>query len=62
MAMVTVEMNLNQPIKLTKAQQQELLEASMRPIVIDEECPEITPELIGKRFIRVDRYRKANAV
>ena len=62
MAMVTVEINPEQPIKLTKAQQQELLEASMRPIVIDEECPEITPELIGKRFIRADRHREAKVV
>lgn len=62
MKTVTVEMDLNKPYELTKEQLAELEEAAKRPITFDEDCPEITPELIGKRFIRVDRHKEKPAI
>ena len=44
MAMVKVEMDLSQPIELTPEQMRELEEADARPIVPDEDCPELTEE------------------
>ncbi len=40
----------------------ELEEALRQPIIPDDDCPEITPELIGKRFIRVDRHKRKPAI
>ena len=62
MAIVTVEMDMNKPIELTAEQLSELEAAERQPIVPDEDCPEITPELIGKRFIRMDRHRERSVI
>ena len=62
MKTVTIEMDLNKPYELTKEQLAELEEAAKRPIIPDEDCPEITPDLIGKRFIRVDRHKRRSVV
>ena len=45
-----------------KMARKEIQEAAKYPIVIDEDCPEITPDLVGKRFIPVDRKHRAEAV
>ena len=62
MAMVTGELNFVKPINLTLEQLRELEEAAQFPITPDEECPELTPELIGTRFIPVNRYETKVAV
>ncbi len=37
----------------------EIEEAAKRPIEIDEDCPELTADLIGTRFIPVKRRRES---
>ena len=62
MAMVRMTMEEIKKIMTPERRQREIEEMRRHPIVIDEDCPEITPDLIGKRFIPVDRRRKAEAV
>ncbi|MBR1552515.1 MAG: hypothetical protein IJ812_10175 [Schwartzia sp.] len=62
MAMVRMTMEEIEKIMTPERIQRETEEMRRHPIVIDEDCPEITPDLIGKRFIPVDRKRRAEAV
>ena len=50
--MATVRMTLNPNDKPSEAQLKALREAKNRPVVFDEESPEMTPEMLSK-FQRV---------
>ena len=62
MAIIKVTSEEIRKKKFAKERLIELEEASKHPIIFDEDCPEITPDLIGTRFIRVDRNKSKSVI
>ena len=57
MAIVRMTMDEIRKVWPKEKAYKEIEEAAKYPIVIDEDCPEITPDLIGTRFIPADRTK-----
>lgn len=58
MAMVTMTMEEAKKIMTPERRRLEMEEMERHPIVIDEDCPEITPDLVGTSLFRSIANRK----
>lgn len=58
---MTIQYELKENTSLTEGQIKELKTAASRPVVFDEDCPEITPDMFQKAY-RPGRMRGGDMV